>query len=101
MHTIWRDTCVLAILAIAFSLPLLSAQQRPPLYSPRDLLTVLPSALDVHSTAIGNRIRVPGKERTVFSGSLLAERGEHTPLRIVVQLPIWFVSKDYAPIHHR
>jgi hypothetical protein len=87
MHTIWRDTCALAILAIAFSLPLLSAQQRPPLFSPRDLLTVLPSALDVHATAIGNRIRVPGKERTVFSGSLVAERGEHTPLRIVVQLP--------------
>ena len=86
MQTVWKDFGFLAIFVIAFSLPILAAQQRPP-YSHRDLLAVLPSALDVHATAIGNRIRVPGKERTVFSGSLLTERGEHTPLRIVVQLP--------------
>jgi hypothetical protein len=86
MHTLWRDVGFLIILSIAFSVPMLSAQQRP-FYSPRDLLTVLPSALDVHASAIGNRIRLPGKERTVFAGSLVTERGERTPIRIMVQLP--------------
>jgi hypothetical protein len=91
MYTLWRDAGILTILAIAFSaiafsLPMLCAQQRPS-HSPRGLLTVLPSALDVHAAAIGNRIQVPGKERTVFSVSLVRETSEHIPLRIIVQLP--------------
>jgi hypothetical protein len=86
MQTIWKDIGFLTILALTFSLSLLSAPQRTT-YSPRELLNVLPSALDVHAVAIGNRIRVPGKERTLFTGVLLTERGEGTPLRIAVQLP--------------
>jgi hypothetical protein len=50
-------------------------------------LNVLPSALDLHAAAIGTRVLVPGKERTVFAAILQNDRGERTPLRIAVQLP--------------
>ena len=86
MHTILREVGFLTILALAFSLPMLGAQHKPS-YSPRNLLNVLPSALDVHAAAIGSRIRFSGKERTVFAGLLLTERGSSTPIRISVQLP--------------
>lgn len=61
------------------------AQQKP--YAPPELFDVLPSALEMHAIAIGDRIRVAGKERTMFTGVVQNDRGERTSAQITVQLP--------------
>jgi hypothetical protein len=81
----WRAVWCLTLFAIAICLPAVHAQQRSS--TPRDLLNVLPSALDLHAAAIGTRVLVPGKERTIFAAILQNDRGERTPIRIAVQLP--------------
>jgi hypothetical protein len=82
MQITWRAVAFLTLIAITVSLPMLSAQQKS-----RDLLDVLPSVLGVHAAALGNRIRVPGKERTVLTGSLLTVSGASASIRVVAQLP--------------
>ena len=47
----------------------------------------LPSSLDRHSAALGDRLRKPGKERTTLTGTLVGESGIPIPLRVILQWP--------------
>jgi hypothetical protein len=81
-----RTVTLLTLIAWVSLFPTLHAQQQP-YVAPRDLLNVLPSPLEIHALAVGDRIRRPGKERTLFTGILHNERGERAPVTIAVQLP--------------
>ena len=76
---------VLGLLVIAALSLELYAQQKP--YVPPELFDVLPSALEVHASAVGDRLRVPGKEQTVYTGFLESNPGSRIPVRIALQIP--------------
>jgi hypothetical protein len=52
-----------------------------------ELLRHLPSAVDHHTTALGDRVRVAGKEKTVFTGTFVDENGKSSAVRLTLQLP--------------
>jgi hypothetical protein len=80
----YAKTIVLSLVPFLV-LPCLGAQ-RQSLNSPQ-LVDALPSSLERHAVALGDRVRVPGKERAVYSAVLTDERGVGNPVRVVVQLP--------------
>jgi len=52
-----------------------------------DLLRDLPSRLDLHTAALGERILAAGKEKTVLTGQFVDENGKSTTVRLTLQLP--------------
>jgi hypothetical protein len=52
-----------------------------------DLLRNLPGPLDSHAAALGDRVRVPGKEKTIVNGQFVDRNGKTTPVRVTLQLP--------------
>jgi len=51
------------------------------------LLRNLPTALNPHTAALGDRVLVPGKEKTVLTGQFVDETGKSSAVRLTLQLP--------------
>lgn len=62
-------------------------QRRAAVPGSENLLRNLPGPLDSHAAALGDRVRTPGKEKTVLSGQFLDENGKRLPVRMTLQLP--------------
>jgi hypothetical protein len=80
MCPIRRRTLTLFLLVLTFATS--NAQQRK-----GDLLRNLPGPVDHHAAALGDRVRVAGKEKTVLNGQFTDENGKTKPVRLTFQLP--------------
>jgi len=79
----------MALLRCLFVLSLLSTvvrAQGPILVGRRELFTDVPSLLEPHAAALGERVVKPGRERTILEGRLTRGQNEQT-VRITAQLP--------------
>lgn len=79
----------LLILCLLISpVPTVHAQQRGNAAAkPPELLRNVPSALQAHSTALGDRVLVEGKEKTVLDGKFSDENGKESAVRLTLQFP--------------
>jgi hypothetical protein len=84
MCPISKRTLTLFLLVLAFARA--DAQQRKGT-APSELLRNLPGPLDHHATALGDRVRVAGKEKTVMDGQFSDENGKVSSVRLTLQLP--------------
>jgi hypothetical protein len=77
------------ILFLLFAvLPSAFAQQRRAVVAASpDLLRNLPSALHSHTAALGDRVLVVGKERTVLNGQITDEKGKSSSVQLTLQIP--------------
>lgn len=88
MCPISRKTLPLILLILAIA-PV-HAQRRgsaPPATSSADLLLNLPGPVDHHAAALGDRVRIAGKEKTVLTGQFTDENGKVAAVRLTLQLP--------------
>jgi hypothetical protein len=77
---------MLFLVVLAFA-PAHARQRKGATPSSADLLRNLPGPLDHHAAALGDRVRVAGKERTVLNGQFTDENGKVTAVRLTLQLP--------------
>jgi hypothetical protein len=84
MCPISRRTLTLSLLVLA--LAPVHAQQRKGA-APSELLRNPPGPLDHHAAALGDRVRVAGKEKTVMDGQFTDENGKVSSVRLTLQLP--------------
>jgi hypothetical protein len=86
MHPVSVRILILFVLFVV--LPSGFAQQRSPVVAASsDLLRNLPSALHSHTAALGDRVLVAGKERTVLNGRIMDEKGKSSSVQLTLQLP--------------
>jgi hypothetical protein len=79
---------VLVLFLLFVVLPSAFARQRGAVVAASsDLLRSLPSALHSHTSALGDRVLVAGKERTVFDGRIIDEKGKSSSVQLTLQLP--------------
>ena len=78
-----------ALMILACIIPSSIAQQRsrPADIDESDVFRDPPSGLLPHVAALGDRGRLPGKERSVFVGQLLDDRGKSNAVKLTLQLP--------------
>jgi hypothetical protein len=86
MHPVLARILILFVLFGV--LPSGFAQQRSPVVAASsDLFRNLPSALHSHTAALGDRVLVSGKERTVLNGRIIDEKGKSSSVQLTLQLP--------------
>jgi hypothetical protein len=78
-----------ALLILVCFAPSWLAQQRarPAGIDLSDVFRDAPSGLAPHVAVLGDRGRAPGKERSVFVGQLLDDKGKRNAVRLTLQLP--------------
>jgi len=77
-----------AVLVLSVCLTPVLAVQRGSAVPPRaELLRGLPTPLDPQVEALGSRIAVAGRERTVLNGHFTDDKGKGMTLRVTLQLP--------------
>lgn len=67
---------------------------------PAELLRHVPGPVDHHATALGDRVRVAGKEKTVFTGTFVDENGKSSAVRLTLQLPGLMHLEGLTPAGH-
>jgi hypothetical protein len=74
-------------LLLLFVLSIHAQKPKPGEPKPQELLRHVPSAVDHHAMALGDRVRVAGREKTVLTGDFVDENGKSTSVRLTLQLP--------------
>lgn len=88
----------IALLLLIVALPLLGQQKKNAKPSPsQDLLTRLPSALNKHALALGDRVLAPGKEKTLLSGHFVDDKGKSSAVKLTLQLPGLVLLEGLTP----
>jgi hypothetical protein len=86
-----RAFALFLLIVTLSALPVLAQEKK------QDLLTRLPSALNQHAQALGDRVLAPGKERTVFTGQFVDEKGKTSTVRLTLQLPGLVLLEGHNP----
>src|SRR5262249_26331308 len=76
---------IICVTCLATLNTILSAQTRPEAIVPR--LDRIPSVAQRHLAVLGDRMRVSGRELTIYTGDVIDSTGNRSPAQVIHQLP--------------
>jgi hypothetical protein len=77
--------------------PVITGQQKKGGAPSSELFRDVPSALHSHAAALGDRVLVAGKERSVLAGQFADDSGKRVVVRLTLQLPALFILEGLNP----